>query len=47
MRKYLLPTLFLAFMLLNAALFVFVTREFDGSKAPVKRTLTEPELRRR
>ena len=47
MRKYLLPTLFMAFMLLNAALFVFITREFDGSKAPAKRTLIQQEQRLR
>lgn len=47
MRKYLLPTLFMAFMLLNAALFVFITREFDGSSVTTKRTVTQPELRRR
>jgi len=47
MRKYLLPTMFVAFMLLNAALFMFITREFDGSKPAAKRTVTEQELRRR
>ena len=47
MRKYVLPTLFMAFMLLNAALFVFITREFDGSTVTTKRTVTQPELRQR
>lgn len=47
MRKFILPTLFMAFMLLNAALFVFITREFDGSKAPTKRTLIQHDQRSR
>lgn len=47
MRKYLLPTLFMAFMLLNAALFAFIAREFDGSTVTTKRTVTQQEMRRR
>lgn len=47
MRKFILPVLFMGFMLLNAALFAFITREFDGSHVTTKRTLTQPEARQR
>ena len=47
MRKYLLPTLFMALMLLNAALFVFITRELDGSTVTTKQSVTQQEMRRR
>lgn len=47
MRKFILPVLFMGFMLLNAALFMFITREFDGSKVTTKQTLTRPEPRQR
>lgn len=47
MRKLLLPVVFMAFMLLNAVAFVFITREFDGSKSVTKHTVTEQQLRRR
>jgi hypothetical protein len=47
MRKFILPALFMSFMLLNVALFVVITREFDGSQVTTKRTLTQPEVRQR
>ena len=47
MRKFILPALFMGFMLLNAALFVFVTREFTDSRVTTKKTLTQQELRQR
>jgi hypothetical protein len=47
MRKFILPALFMSFMLLNAALFVFITREFDGSQVTTKRTVTQKEMRQR
>lgn len=47
MRKYILPALFMGFMLLNAALFVLITHEFDGSHVTTKRTVTQPETRQR
>ena len=43
MRKFILPVLFMGFMLLNAALFVFITHEFDGSKVITKKTFARPE----
>lgn len=47
MRKFILPTLFMGFMLLNAALFVFITREFTDSRVTTKKTVTQQELRQR
>ena len=42
-----LPALFMGFMLLNAALFVFITREFTGSEVKTKHTVTQQEMRQR
>jgi hypothetical protein len=47
MRKLILPAIFMGFMLLNAALFVFITREFADSNVTTKRTVTQPEMRQR
>ena len=48
MRKFILPVLFMGFMLLNAAFFVFVAREFDGSQTTTTRkTETRQEMRQR
>jgi hypothetical protein len=47
MRKLILPALFMGFMLVNAALFVFITREFTGSQVTTKRTVTQQEMRQR
>ncbi len=46
MRKFILPVLFTGIMLLNAALFVFITDEFDGSKVTSKHVV-RPEPRQR
>ncbi len=47
MRKLILPALFMGFMLLNAALFVFITREFADGQVTTKRTVTQQEMRQR
>ena len=47
MRKFILPALFMGFMLINAALFVFITREFGDSHVTTKKTVTQQELRQR
>ena len=47
MRKFILPVLFMGFMLLNAAFFVFVAREFDGSQTTTRKTESRQETRQR
>ena len=46
MRKFILPVLFMGFMLLNAALFVFITGEFEGTKV-TRKHVVQPEPRQR
>ena len=46
MRKFILPVLFMGIMLINAALFAFITREFDGSKVTSKHVVRQEPRQR-